>query len=119
MLKIDFTNLSYDPKWYEFRDPAGNAVEGVRLKIRPYPLSQASFALRDGDLVFSQAEQCKMFRYALVGWDGVVGADGLPLPCIDEVKQKVFDFDLGGIPGFVLGKLREFRETLDKTEKNS
>ena len=119
MFKIDFTNLSYDPKWYDFQDAAGGVIQGVRLKIRPYPLSMASFTVRDGDLVFSQAEQCKIFKHALVGWEGVVGPDEKPLPCADEVKQKIFDFDLGGISGFVLAKVREFREALDKTEKNS
>jgi len=112
-LTIDFTDLSYDPKWYDLS-------EFVQLKIRPYPLSMASIQIKDGDFVFSQAEQCKIFKHALVGWAGVVGADGLQLPCSDEVKQKIFDFGLGGgLVAFVMEKVREFREALDKTEKNS
>jgi hypothetical protein len=119
MFKIDFTDLSYDPKWYDFADASGGMVEGVRLRIRPYPLSMASFTVKDDGLVFSQAEQCRMFKHALVGWEGVVGADGQPLPCTDEVKQKIFDFELGDISGFVLARLREFKEAKEKIEKNS
>lgn len=120
MLQIDFTDLSYDPKWYDFKDAAGEPVQGVRLRIRPYPLSMASFTFKDDGLVFSQAEQCRMFKHALVGWEGVVGADEKPLPCTDEVKQKIFDFGLSpDLVGFVMDKVREFKEAKEKIEKNS
>jgi hypothetical protein len=120
MFKIDFTDLSYDPKWYDFADASGGMVEGVRLRVRPYPLSMASFTVKDDGLVFSQAEQCRMFKHALVGWEGVVGADGQPLPCTDEVKQKIFDFGLAPeLVEFVMAKAREFREVKAQVEKNS
>jgi hypothetical protein len=112
MFKIDFTDLSYDARWYEFGE------SGARLKIRPYPLSQAVTVIQDGGLRISGAEQCRLFKHCLVAWEGVVGADEKPLPCTDEVKQKIYDFNLGGLAAFVLAKDREFRQAKDALEKN-
>jgi len=121
MLKLD-TDLSYDGRWYDFE--TGEVVEGpgpenACLKIRPQPFSASSITIRDGAMVISGEDQCQRFKDALEEMAHVVGADGKPLPCTDEVKQKIYDFRLGGIADFVLNKIWEFHRAKEREEKNS
>jgi hypothetical protein len=54
-----------------------------------------------------------------VDWHGVTDETGKPLPCSEAVKEKVFDFDMVGIPLFVIERVNEFWTQKDSQEKNS
>jgi len=111
-MKLDFTDLSYDPKWHDFGD--------ARLEIRPYPSSLGNLLIRDKAVVISGKDRCEVFKYCLTGWERVIGADGKPLPCTNEVKQKLFDFNLNPeLIMFVMEKSRQFEEAKEEEEKNS
>ncbi|MBW2341223.1 MAG: hypothetical protein JRF50_12920 [Deltaproteobacteria bacterium] len=110
-MKLDVTDLTYDPVWFDLGD--------ARLNIRPFPASKSDVIFRNGSLVISGENQYEIFSYCLVDWENVVGADNKPLPCTDEVKQKVYDFQMGGIPLFVLKIVRGFDKRKADQEKNS
>jgi len=110
-MKLDLARLSYDAKEYPFRD-------GAVLKIRPYPFSQGRTSFKAGALVIEGSVQCEMFKYCLVGWENVMGEDGKPIPCNDEVKHKIYDFKIAGMPEFVLGVVYEFFSEKENQEKN-
>src|SRR5512139_1984922 len=109
-MRLDVTGLSYEARWYPFK--------GARLHIRPYPASEADIAFREGGIVLTGKQMWAKFNYSLVGWDGIEGADGKPLPCTEETKRMVFDFDLAGIPVFVLNTVRSWEEAKEAEEKN-
>ncbi len=110
-MRLDITSLTYEPQWHEFGD--------CELLIRPYPASRANFEITGDTLVISGGNLCEVFKHCLVDWKNVVGSDGTPLPCTDEVKQKVYDFRLAGIAEFVLRKARQFADRKASAEKNS
>ena len=110
-MKIGINEITYDAVWYDFED-------GSRLKIRVYPFSKASIAYKDGSMIFSGNDQCDMFKYCLVGWEGIEDQNGKALACTDEVKQKIFDFRLNGIPDFVAEKGRQVGSEKEEQEKN-
>ena len=111
MLKIDLNELSYEPKEYPF--------EGAVLLIRPYPESKSRQTFSPAGLVQEGQDRFEIFNYCLVGWKGVAGADGKELDCTEEIKRKVFDFNMAGIPGFVLLRSRVFEVEKERQEKNS
>ena len=110
-MELDLTNLSYEPRWHKFGD--------CELLIRPYPASMANFEMDGRKLVISGIETCEVFKYCLVDWKNVVDPEGKPLPCTDEVKQKVYDFRLAAMADFVLARSRQFAELKERAEKNS
>lgn len=120
-MKLDIGSLSYDPVWYDFGtgELASEHEEGhVYMRIKPVPLSESDVILKDGGLVFTGESRCAVFKKALVAWKNVTDPHGKELPCTDEVKQKIFDFQLGGISSFVLGKCDEFIRKKADDEKN-
>jgi hypothetical protein len=120
MLKLNM-DLSYDAKWYDFEtgEEIEKSVAGrPSLKIKPDPLSRSNMIVRDGGVVLTGEEQCRMFKESLVDMNAVVGADDKPLPCTDEIKQKIYDFRMGGIADFVMEKLWAFRARKETDEKN-
>ena len=110
-MQLDITDLTYEGTWYDFGDG--------KLKIRPYPASKSDVVFRDGSLVITGENQYEIFSYCLEEWKDFVDADGKPLALTDAVKQKVFDFQLAGIPLFVLNKVRRFEQEKAGREKNS
>ena len=110
-MKLDFTNLSYDGKWYDFNDS--------KLKIRFFPSSLTNVIVRDGHQLISGLDQRQAFLYCLQDWKNVLGADGKPVKCTDEVKEKVFDFRMAGIPDFVINKSMILQAEKEGQEKNS
>ena len=108
---LDIDKISYEARWFDFQDG--------RLKIRPYPASMNDITIKVGKgMIFSGEESLKMFEYCLIDWEGIVGADDKPIPCTDEVKRKVYDFQMGGISAFVLTKVREFDTVKESAEGN-
>jgi len=110
-MKIDLKACSYEGRWFDFED--------CRLKVRPCPESMADVVVQDGALVVAGNRQAKIFCYCLEDWEKVADADGKPIVCTDEVKKKIFDFDLGGgMVAFVLQKARELKLGREALEKN-
>jgi len=121
-MKLDIGALSYDPVWYDFEtgEPTSDKEEGkTYIQVKPAPFSEQQIILRDGDMVLDGKTLCATFKKACTAWKGINGANGEPLPCTDAVKQKVYDFQLGGISNFVIRKCWEFMETKETDEKNS
>jgi len=83
-MKLDFTNLSYDGKWYPFHKG--------KLKIRHFPNSLMGTTIENGQQVVSGNEQCRAFKYSLEDMKDFTDANNKPLKCTEEVKQKIFDF---------------------------
>jgi len=121
-LKLDVTSLTYDPVWYDFetglpaKEPSGDRAY---LQIRPYPLSRSNTVFSEKGITLRGEDQCETFKYCLVGWKNVVDAAGKPLPCTDDVKQKVYDFNLAGIATFVGRVARVVEARKESEEKNS
>jgi len=120
-LTIDWTELSMDPKWYDFE--SGEMVkapkdEGVFLNIKPYPAEKSNLIVKEKGLVVTGEQQKEVFMHCLVGWQGVVDANGGEIECAEAVKEKVYAFKLGGIPDFVVIKSREFTDKKEASEKN-
>lgn len=114
-MKIDLNKASYDGKWFDFGE--------ARLKIRPYPMSLASVAFKDGAMLFSGDEGMDMFTYCLVDWEGVVDAGGQPLKLTQDVKKKLYDFRLGRsaedfLSDFVLRTARALTAEIGDDTKN-
>lgn len=109
---INIDNLRYEARWFDYQD-------GVRLKIRPYPASMSNVIIRAGKgVVLEGEESLKMFVYCLIDWDGVVDANGKPLPCTDEIKRIIYDFQVGGLPQYTIMKVRELETVKEADEKN-
>lgn len=123
-LTLDFDDLTYSAQWYEFEtgemvmDPADDD-ERVLLKIRPQLTSKTDVVVKEKGIVLRGKEQCRVFKHCLMDWRNVTGADGQALECDNKVKQKVFDYRMGGIPVFVMNKLRQFDAEKEEEEKNS
>jgi len=109
-MQLDITDLTYEGTWYDFGDG--------RLKIRPYPATKSDVVFRDGSLVITGENQFEVFSYCLEAWENIVDAEEKLLVLTDDVKQKVFDFQLAGIPLFVLNKVRSFEQQKADREKN-
>lgn len=110
-MHIDFTRYNYTGQWFEFK--------GARLKIRPCPASMKDIVFRPGQgAVISGADGLKVFAYCLEAWENVEDASGVPIPLTDQNKKTIFDFEVMGIPEFVLGKVREMDDARLAAEKN-
>jgi len=115
-MKIDFTGCDYEAKTYDYAD-------GVTLKIRSFPATEASVRFRDGAQEISGRDMFRQFDHCLTGWSGVVGADDKPLPCTSEVKRQVFDFrnandNFGALVDFVAVTVAKLGRAEEDTEKN-
>ena len=86
-MKIDTTKVSYDATWEEYKD-------GIKVKIRPYPASMGAIAVDNGVIELTNMEQFKIFDHCATAWEGITGSDDNPLPCTNEVKKAIFDFEL-------------------------
>lgn len=120
-MKIDYSGTTYDPLWYDKK--SGKKVDepaqtGVFFKIRQYPASMLDTVFTDGGIKFQGEDQCRKFKYCLCDWKGVTDLNGKPLPCNDDVKQKIFDFKLGGIADFVMAKIMVMEKQKADSEKN-
>jgi len=111
-MKISISKVSTEPRWFPY--------QGARLKIRPILLSKTNTVLTpEGNIMLPGEELCSRFKEALMAWETVTDDDGKELPCTDEVKQIVFDHQMGGIPNFVLGKAFGDAAIKEEEEKNS
>jgi len=120
MFKLDFGECTYESKWIDY-EVGGEMQEGVQLKIRMYPNSQDEIHYNPDGIIIAGSGQCKKFKYCLEDWRGVVDAKDKELPCTNDAKQKLFDFDFlaPGLVAFVFSKDAEMKREKAVLEKNS
>ena len=84
--EVDVDSIDYGSQEFPFKEDSS-------LEIRPYPESMDDIIVKTtSGLIMSSRNRQKKFVYCLTGWKGIVGADGKPVPCTDDVKKKIFDF---------------------------
>lgn len=112
-MKLEFSDLSYDSKWHDFKD-------GARLKIRPYPASKTNLRVNADGMQLSGEEQFDVFSYCLEEVENLeITVNGKPHSFDEKLKRLIFDFRIGGIPEFVMEKGRQFEAVKEEQEKNS
>jgi len=125
-LTIDWTDLSMEPKWYDFftgevvPEPAKDAF-GAYLLIAPYPAEMAGVVIRqDGTMEFTGSQQKKIFDHCFKDFRGnkIVDANGQKLVFSEDIKDKIFDYNLGNIKNFVIIKSREYEDKKGASLKN-
>jgi len=123
MITIDWTDLSMEPKWYDFKsgdlvgleEPRG---EGAFLMIRPFPAEgQNVIITQEGTILVTGEQQKEIYDFSFMKMKGFVDANGTSLELTDEVKLKIFEFKLEDIPDFVIMKSREFQNRKAEAEK--
>lgn len=120
-MELKISKISYDARLFDY------GTTGAKLKIRPYPASKNNFIFRQGGgMVLSGENSFDKFAHCLVDWEGF-GEDGKPIPLTDEVKKKVFDFQIGKttidgeeitLSAFVIQKADELAAEMGELEKN-
>lgn len=112
-MKIDLTGIDYNAKEYPYKN--------TKLWIKPSLASEETIMIKDRAIVISGEERARIFKECLTGWN-VIGADDKPLPCTDEVKQQVFDFqlklDMVGLVNFVISTAQAAGAEKAVLEKN-
>ena len=117
-MKLQLEKASYEGRWFDFGDG--------RLKIRPYPASKSTFAIKDGVVIFFGEQNLDKFTYCLMAWEGM-DAEGKPVELTKEAKRKVYDFRLGKatiggaeiqMSDFVIQKADEMLAEAQEAEKN-
>lgn len=110
-LKINVSNLSYEPKAYEYK--------GSHVMIRPWPASRNEFIYNGKALVMTGEKQLERFTYCLAGWDFLDG-EGKALPCNPDTKRLIFDHNLEPeLVTMVMEVSTSFHEEKETQEKNS
>lgn len=119
-MKLDFTGLSYAPKWYDFETGELLQAPGDKpaLQIRPYPQEKRQLILRDGGIVIAGDETRNIFIHCLMDMANFTDANSVPIVCTEPVKKEIFNFDMAGIPMFVLAKSRQYDNAKAASEKN-
>jgi len=119
-MELDINKCTYDGQWFDF----GNG----RLKIKPYPASKQDISFSGNTITFSGKQTFDRFCYCLVEWDkfSTPAPENKPIALTDEVKKKVFDFNLGAekvddvvmtIPEFVTMKAKELFDSIREKEQ--
>jgi hypothetical protein len=102
-MKIELSDYSYGGTWVE-----SEKYPGVRFLIRPQPQSLKVLNLRSGGLIVSGEESFKRLDYC---WTKVEGLDltisGEEATLNSQTKKAIFDFDIAGIPGFLLEEINK------------
>ena len=114
-MKLDFTGLSMDAKWhpYKYEDME------CELEIEPYPRDLRNFGMTpDGNLLISGKEQKKIFMRSLKNARNLTGADDKDIKLTEEIKEKIFDYQMLGIPNFVITESTGFNLQKEEAEKN-
>jgi len=104
-------------KWVDYR-------EGVRFKIRPFPLSRM-VSSGDGAGIDAFKTGKEQFIAGVEDWEGLEDANGKPLPCTDGNKAFLYDYCymVLGLPedliGFVMTEIQKMMRPVEEIEKNS
>ena len=78
-----------EPQWFEFQREGED--EKASFLLRPFANSKWVF----GDRKVDVAETAKAkFVFCVKDWKGITDDDDKPLPCTDESKGLVYDYDL-------------------------
>lgn len=114
-MKLDFTGLSMDAQWHthKFEDME------CELEIEPYPREFRTFGITsDGNLLISGKEQKKIFMRSLKNARGLTDAADKEISLTEEIKEKIFDFQMLGIPNAVIVAATGFNLQKEAAETN-
>jgi len=93
-MKLDVSKETYKPKWVEFDD--------CELELRPYPTGRNDIVFSaNQEMTITGEQRKKIFMYSLMNWKGLLDVNDKEIPYSLETKEKIFDYNLGGIAGFV------------------
>ena len=114
-MKLDFIGLTMDAQWhtYKYEDME------CELEIEPYPRELRNFGMTpDGNLLISGKEQKKIFMHSLKNARNLTDAAGKEISLTEDIKEKIFDFQMLGIPNFVITESAGFNFQKEGSEKN-
>ena len=110
-MKFNIDKLKYDSKWFEF--------DGMEFLIKPWPLSKGDIVIENGRVVVTGEDRLERFIFCLVDWKNITDSNGKIIPCNKENKKTFFDFDVAGIPAFIIDTINNFRNIIEEeSEKN-
>ena len=110
-MKLDISAKTYEPKWVEF--------DGCDLLLAPYPVGRTDLVMSsDMSLVISGKQRKEMFMYSVQDWKNIEDVNGVNIPCTEENKAIVFDYNLNGMAGFVYTFNSEFDSTVKEEYSN-
>ena len=114
-MKLDFTGLTMDAQWHTHK----HEDMECELEIEPYPREDMNFTITpDGNILISGKEQKKVFMRSLKNARGLTDASDQELKLTPEIKAQIFDFQMMGIPAFVINYSLGFTAQKDASEKN-
>jgi uncharacterized protein YeaO (DUF488 family) len=93
-MKIDVSKETYEAKWVDYGD--------MIIRIEPYPIGKNDLVIEGNDkMVIPGSQREKMFMDSVLDWKKLVDKNGKEILCTKDIKQLVYDRNLGGIAGFV------------------
>jgi len=114
-MKLDFTGLTIKAQWHTYK------IDNMQceLEIEPYPQEEMNFIITpESNILISGKEQKKVFMRSLKRARYLTDADDNPLQLTEEIKEKIFAFQMSGIPAFVISKSFDFNRKKEEAEKN-
>jgi hypothetical protein len=78
----------------------------IKIKIRPYPKTQAMYGVGDKDLAQLAWDR---FNYCLVDWKGLLDDDDAEWPCSEDNKKYIFDYDNGELFQWISNCISELK----------
>jgi len=104
-MKINISKETYTERWVEFG--------GCEILIKPYPVGLNDVRVSsDQNIIISGDQRKRIFMDSVKGWRDLTDADDKDIPCTKANKELVFDYNLGGIGGFVYQYNSGFESTL-------
>ena len=93
-MKLQMSRETYKARWVKYED--------CELFLRPYPIGRNDFIMSvDQSLTVPGEQRKSIFMYSVENWRKIVDSNDKELKCTKETKERVFDYNLGGIAGFV------------------
>lgn len=82
---MKITKKIVEPEWVDYPEQ-----EGVKFKIRQFPITSVAFLSSEKQNMHDFAWE--RFNYIVVDWEGIVDDDDKPLECNEENKRFIFDW---------------------------
>ncbi len=110
-MKISISKETYEPRWKEFK--------GAKFLLKPFPMGRNDLILSTANSMSVTGQQRKnMFMETVKEWKDLVDDNEAAIPFSEEIKELIFDHNVGGIAGFVYEFNSEFSATLRNESEN-
>ena len=104
-MKINISKETYEERWVEY--------DGCEILIKPYPVGLNDVRVSsDQNIIISGDQRKKIFMESVKGWRNLTDSNDNEIPCTKVNKDTVFNFNLGGIGGFVYQYNSNFESTM-------